>query len=96
MNIGWGNRFEEQTSRFIPVYLACEPGNNIAEDFAFAADHLITTRLIRTLKSHYELQKDQLSEFENNYSDLFCSHFGDSNLPELAIRMLEEEMKKKV
>lgn len=94
MNIGWGNRFEVQTSRFIPVYLACEPGNNTAEDLAFAADHLITTRLIRTLKSHYELQKDQLSEFENSYSELFCIHFGDSNLPDLAIRMLEEEMKR--
>lgn len=95
MELGWGNRFEEQAARFIPVFLACKPDKEDSKNLAYAADHLVTTRLIRFLKSHYELQKDQLSEFENKYSELFCDHFGNSSLPEQAMTMLEEIMSKK-
>lgn len=95
MELGWGNRFEEQAARFIPVFLACKPDKETSKNLAYAADHLVTTRLIRVLKSHYELQKDQLSEFENKYSELFCNHFGNSSFPEQAMTMLEEIMSKK-
>ena len=63
--IGVGNRFEGQAKRFLSVFV--EAGENVKEDTAKAADHLMTTRLLRTLKDNYDLGYDTLDDFKERY-----------------------------
>lgn len=87
-NIGVGNRFEKQADRFISVFLAS--GRDKKEDLAVAADHLITSRLFRTLKNRYDLDKNNLQSFRDNFEILFEAEFGKK--PEFANKMLDYEI----
>lgn len=87
-NIGIGNRFERQADRFISVFLAS--GRDKKEDLAVAADHLITSRLFRTLKNRYDLDKQNLQNFRENFEILFEAEFGKK--PEFANKMLDYEI----
>ena len=90
-NIGIGNRFEGQARRFISVFV--EAGNDIELDTAKAADHLMTTRLLRTLKDNYDLNYDTLDTFKQDYVKIFCDHFVYD--PQEAIEFFDKELKKK-
>ena len=90
-NIGIGNRFEGQARRFISVFV--EAGNDIELDTAKAADHLMTTRLLRTLKDNYDLNYDTLDTFKQDYVKIFCDHFVYD--PQEAIELFDKELKKK-
>lgn len=86
--IGIGNRFENQAERFICAYRAC--GGKLAE----AADHLVTSRLFRTLKNRYDLDKGSLTAFKEKYKKLFKNGF-DKEEPQIALGFLDEEIQKK-
>lgn len=89
--IGVGNRFEGQAKRFLSVFV--EAGENVKEDTAKAADHLMTTRLLRTLKDNYDLGYDTLDDFKKRYKDVFFAHFRSE--PIEAIELIEKELDKK-
>ena len=89
--IGVGNRFEGQAKRFLSVFV--EAGENVKEDTAKAADHLMTTRLLRTLKDNYDLGYDTLDDFKERYKLVFFDHFGYE--PIEAIELIEKELDKK-
>lgn len=89
--IGVGNRFEGQARRFLSVFV--EAGDNVEEDTSKAADHLMTTRLLRTLKDNYDLSYDTLDEFKEQYKTVFAKHFDQE--PKEAIELIEKELEKK-
>lgn len=90
--IGIGNRLEFQSEKFIGVYL--EAGKQKEKDLAFAADHLITSRLFRSLKNRYDLDKANLVKFKEDYLKIFKNSFANT-LPSLAIELLDVEISKK-
>ena len=73
--IGIGNRFEDQAERFICSFI--ETGNPARKDesLAKAADHLIATRLFRTLRNRYDLDKHNLQTFKRSFDTLFEDEF---------------------
>ena len=91
--IGWGNRFEDQAKRFIPAYIACRPVESSSICLAEAADHLLTTRLLRPLQNHFELQPAQLDDFKTKYRKIFNNAFSQD--PNYAVHFIEELINKK-
>lgn len=69
--LGWGNRFERQAKRFIPVMMAC---GATKQD---ALDHLLSTRVMRAGKvtKRYDISLDTLTALENAF-DKFCKAIG--------------------
>ena len=64
-----------------------------SESLAIAADHLISSRLLRTLGNNYELTKSELQDFREKFIKEFKAKFGFSC--ELSDKMLEEFIQKK-
>lgn len=92
MGIGVGNRFEDQAERFIGAFI--ELGTETkAESLAKAADHLITTRLLRTLKNRFDIEKTKLEEFKQKYDKIFEEKFLAK--PTFADALLKTEIDKK-
>lgn len=91
--IGIGNRFEDQAERFICTFVASGDPKKKEESLATAADHLITTRLFRTLRNRYDLEKNTLQTFKEKYDELFAKQF--SGTPRFADGLLIEEIEKK-
>jgi len=89
--IGVGNRLESQAEKFISVYM--ESGTEQQMDIANAVDHLVTSRLFRTLKNRYDLDKNNLSNFKKDYVELFKKNFVYE--PYFAIELLDVELSKK-
>lgn len=90
--IGVGNRLEYQAEKFIGVFV--ESGNEKEKDIAIATDHLITSRLFRTLKSRYDLDKTNLTKFKDEYVKLFDKTFNNQK-PSFTIDLLDTEISKK-
>lgn len=69
--LGWGNRFERQAKRFIPVMMAC---GATKQD---ALDHLLSTRVMRAGKvtKRYDITLETLTALENAF-DKFCTAIG--------------------
>lgn len=91
--IGIGNRFEDQAERFISAFVVTGDPKMKDESLAKAADHLVTTRLFRTLRNRYDLEKNSLQTFKEEYDKLFNKHFTFE--PIFADRLLSEEIEKK-
>ncbi len=91
-NIGIGNRFEKQARKFITVFLAT--GKDGWTDLATAADHLVTSRLLRSLKDRYELTIEALQKFKDEYSALFALYFAGKK-PIHGIELIDKEIEKK-
>lgn len=89
--IGIGNRLEIQAEKFISVYV--ESGQDKEMDDAKAADHLITSRLFRTLKNRYDVDKANMTKFKDDYVTLFSDYFKQQ--PEFAIDLCDTEIRKK-
>lgn len=89
--IGIGNRLEFQAEKFIGVYV--DSGKDKEKDLAVAVDHLITSRLFRTLKNRYDLNEASLAEFKEDYVKLFNNAF--KNQPDFAKELLDTEINKK-
>ena len=99
--IGVGNRFEDQAERFICTFVASGNPKENDKILATAADHLITTRLFRTLRNRYDLEKNTLQTFKEKYDGLFSNAFSKNspesskNFPKFADGLLTEEIEKK-
>ena len=91
--IGIGNRLENQSERFISVFMRSGIERDRQKDFSIAADHLITSRLFRTLKNRYDLDKNNLSAFKKDYLELFRNNF--KHEPLYAMALLDNEINKK-
>jgi hypothetical protein len=89
--IGTGNRFDKQAKKFISVFLAS--GTEPEKSLATSADHLITSRLFRTLRNRYDLDKANLTKFKDDYIKLFQTSF--KSQPSFAIELLTSELDKK-
>ena len=90
--IGVGNRFDEQARKFICAYMAL--GDDTTECLAEAADHLITSRLFRSLKNRYDLTADNLEDFQKKYNNLFHDTFKYQE-PVEGNKLLNAEIQKK-
>lgn len=89
--IGIGNRLEFQAEKFISVFV--ESGKDKEKDVAKAIDHLISSRLFRTLKNRYDLDKSNMTKFKDDYVKIFNAKFKQQ--PYFANELLNSEISKK-
>lgn len=68
--IGWGNRLQKQIKSFIPVFIALEG------DEANALDHIIASKILRSIKGRYDLQETTLNEMKEELKNNFKNVFG--------------------
>jgi hypothetical protein len=69
LGIGWGNRLQKQIKLFTPVFKALE--GNIAD----ALDHIIASKVLRSLKGRYDLQEQTLKEMKDELDLNFKNEF---------------------
>lgn len=86
--VGIGNRFEDQAERFIGVFRAA--GGKLDQ----AADHLMTSRLLRRMRDRYDLDRAAMETFQTGYEKAFMTAFGSGAMPR-AKALFEEEIAKK-
>lgn len=86
--LGWGNRFERQAKRFIPVMMACGASKQDA------LDHLLSTRVMRAGKvtGRYDITLDTLNALEAAF-DNFCTVIG-GNAPK-SRKLIDEDRRHK-
>lgn len=72
--LGWGNRFERQAKRFIPVMMACGASKQDA------LDHLLSTRVMRAGKvtGRYDITLETLNALETAFDNLCTAIGGDA------------------
>lgn len=89
-DLGWGNRFERQAKRFIPVMLAC--GASQGE----ALDHLLSTRVMRNGKvtGRYDVTANDISKLSDALED-FWSHTKLKGNPDKSLQLLETDRQRK-
>lgn len=87
--LGWGNRFERQAKRFIPVMMACGASQHDA------LDHLLSTRVMRSGKvtGRYDISVDDLGKMENAL-DQFWKNIGGQGAAK-SKKMLDEDRRRK-
>lgn len=91
--IGVGNRLEYQAEKFIGVFMESGSEKEKEKSLATAADHLITSRLFRTLKNRYDIDKTNLESFKDEYEKLFEKTFKQK--PTYTKELLKTEISKK-
>lgn len=88
--LGWGNRFERQTRRFIPVMIAC--GGSVGDGL----DHLLATRMMRQGKvtGRYDIDKTAIDALIDTLNDFWAS--GElAGSPEKSLALLERDLQRK-
>lgn len=65
--LGWGNRLEKQLKKFLPVYV--ESGGAAGD----AVDHLLASKVLRSLKGRYDLRVDQLKKLKDDINEAFSA-----------------------
>ncbi|GHT94624.1 hypothetical protein AGMMS49545_16210 [Betaproteobacteria bacterium] len=87
-DIGWGNRFERQAMRFVPVFMAT---GGSKED---ALDHLLATRVFRRGKvtGRYDATIDDLAEIEKSLKALWK---GWKSEPRRSLALLSDDRRRK-
>lgn len=87
--LGWGNRFEKQALRFIPVVKAA--GGTEAE----ALDHLLSTRVMRKGKvtSRYDVSLDSLKTLKNSVEE-FWNEAGLDDEPRKCNELLDADIRR--
>lgn len=88
--LGWGNRFERQAKRFIPVMLAC--GATDGE----ALDHLLSTRVMRSGKvtGRYDITADDIGLLTNTLEN-FWKTSGLHGAPKKSLELLNADRQRK-
>ena len=88
--LGWGNRFERQAKRFIPVMLAC--GATEGE----ALDHLLSSRVMRSGKvtGRYDINADDVGKLADALEDFWISH-NLSGDPRKSLELLNTDRQRK-
>ncbi|MFD1385059.1 AAA family ATPase [Rhodanobacter aciditrophus] len=89
-DLGWGNRFERQAKRFIPVMLAC--GATEGE----ALDHLLSTRVMRNGKvtGRYDVTAEDVGKLSDALQD-FWSKTDLKGDPDKSLQLLETDRQRK-
>lgn len=89
-DLGWGNRFERQAKRFIPVMLACGATEGQA------LDHLLSTRVMRNGKvtGRYDVNADEIAKLTDSLEDFWASS-GISGDPFKSLELLKADLKRK-
>jgi len=89
-DLGWGNRFERQAKRFIPVMLA--GGASEGE----ALDHLLSTRVMRNGKvtGRYDVNADDVGKLSDTLVD-FWSNTKLEGEPDKSLQLLESDRQRK-
>ena len=83
--VGWGNRLEQQMSRYLPVVV--EAGGSIGE----AVDHLLETKVLRKLKDRHDVRATALEELNESLLDSW-SKLDKSSIPERCNALIEGEI----
>ncbi|MDO4683250.1 MAG: AAA family ATPase [Lautropia sp.] len=85
---GWGNRFERQALRFIPVYI--EAGGQKEG----ALDYLLASRVFRRGKvvGRYDIRREDIDALRDALANTWRSWKGE---PELSMKLLEEDGRRK-
>lgn len=91
--LGTGNRFDKQAKRFICMYIACGEDGAEKINLSKAADHLVSSRLLRTIGDNYDLTKGSLQSFMDEFCSEFKKVFG--NEPQKVKSMLEQIIAKR-
>ncbi len=92
--LGWGNRLEKQLSLFVPVYHAA--GGPVHE----AVDHLIASKILRNLRNRFDLQREPLEKFKQDFSKVFSETFKDEKpakgelKADQSLAIVEKELKR--
>ena len=88
--LGWGNRFERQAKRFIPVMLAC--GATDGE----ALDHLLSTRVMRSGKvtGRYDITAEDIILLTSSLEN-FWETSGLKGDPNKSLEMLNADRQRK-
>lgn len=89
-DLGWGNRFERQAKRFIPVMIACGASKGQA------LDHLLSTRVMRSGKvtGRYDVNADAISKLTESLES-FWSASNLSDEPLKSFELLKTDLKRK-
>lgn len=87
--IGWGNRFERQARKFLPVVKAA--GGTIAQGL----DHLFSTRIFRSGKviGRYDTNGESLEVVQQALIDVFGT-VTDGALPGRCLNAIESDLKR--
>jgi hypothetical protein len=83
LGIGWGNRLEKQIKLFIPVFKALDG------TLADALDHVIASKILRSLKGRYDLQEPTLKEMKDELDINFKNEFNGGAKKSLEIVNIE-------
>lgn len=88
--LGWGNRFEKQALRFVPVMLAS--GATRGE----ALDHLLASRVMRQGKvtGRFDVNADSVSKLMDTL-EAFWNQSGLDSAPVTSLELLEKDIKRK-
>ena len=85
--IGWGPRLGRQIERYVPVVVAA--GGMVGE----AADHILTMRLLRKLKSRHNNRPERLEDLKRTIKDNW-KELDRGALPAKSIRLLNDELRR--
>lgn len=89
-DLGWGNRFERQAKRFIPVMLDCEA------TAGQALDHLLSTRVMRSGKvtGRFDVTADDIGKLTDALED-FWKGSGLTGKPTKSLNLLITDRQRK-
>lgn len=85
--LGWGNRFEKQALRFIPVML--ETGASSGQ----ALDHLLSTRVMRKVIGRHAVAPDDIRKLQDALENFWSSANLDGD-PDKSIDLLERDIRR--
>ncbi|MGW0486447.1 hypothetical protein [Nonomuraea sp. NPDC003214] len=86
LRIGWGNRLELQIKAFAPVVVAA--GGSPGE----ALDHLLSTRILRSVRGRYDLHADTLDTLRADLLESLRS-FDTTHEPTATRQLLDDEIR---
>ncbi|CAO1659133.1 ATPase dynein-related AAA domain-containing protein [Halomonas sp. NYA30] len=88
--LGWGNRFEKQALRFVPVMMAS--GATRGE----ALDHLLASRIMRQGKvtGRFDVNADSVHKLMASL-EAFWNHSNLESIPVVSLELLEKDIKRK-
>ncbi|RDV36436.1 hypothetical protein DV096_18445 [Bradymonadaceae bacterium TMQ3] len=82
--VGWGNRLENQLTRYLPVVV--ESGGSVGE----AMDHLLVTKVFRKLKDRHDVRADDLEKLSIALQEAW-EDLDSENPPERSVALIERE-----
>lgn len=86
LDIGWGNRFENQLASYLPVFVAC--GGTVGEGL----DYLVANKLLRKLNDRFDLQVDRLNQLSAVLEAVWSSDSGlNGSTPARCMEILAKE-----